>query len=177
MKDFKQTSEGVFLHCNDPVTISRHDLDFLKEQVNNNDRKRARICAHQHLDSMVHEMIITLSKESYIHPHKHNDKTESFHIIEGCVDLITFNPSGKIIHTITLAEKKSIHPFFYRLDQKVFHTLYVHSPYVVIHEVTNGPFSKSDTILAPWAPFEKDFVEVSRYKTCLSRRIKNFQSK
>ena len=67
---------------------------------------------HKDIKDNLHEMIIILSKETYIRPHKHLNKVESLHVIEGSAEVIFFNDYGKIINSVRLSKKKN---FFYRL--------------------------------------------------------------
>lgn len=41
-------------------------------------------------------MLIVMAKGSYIRPHKHKNKSESFHIIEGLLDVIVFDLAVEI---------------------------------------------------------------------------------
>ena len=61
---------------------------------------------HKDIKDNLHEMIIILSKETYIRPHKHLNKAESLHVIEGSADVIFFNDYGKIINCVRLSKKK-----------------------------------------------------------------------
>ena len=40
-------------------------------------------------------MFVCLHKDTYVAPHFHKNKTESYHIIEGKVDIYFFNKKGK----------------------------------------------------------------------------------
>ena len=88
-------------------------------------------------------MLIGIRADSYIRPHKHEKKVESFHLVEGTADIVILNDVGDVTDVIELSPERS---FFYRLAQPRYHTLLINSPVLVIHEVTNGPFQDSDTI-------------------------------
>jgi hypothetical protein len=59
--------------------------------------------------------------------------------------------------------------FFYRLAESMFHTLLIKSDFLVVHEVTNGPFDPSRTVLAPFAPSEDEPEAVHTYMSRLSQ--------
>lgn len=165
-------NEHVFLTDDSFTRIDRKDIEFLKKQSKLTNRKRARICAHKENDDIVHEMLIAFHSDSYIHPHKHVNKTESFHILEGVVDIIIFDDEGEIRDVIELGEPESGKAFFYRLTNDMFHTLLIKTEYLVLHEVTNGPFDRSQTILADFAPDKDNVKEVSEYTSKLKSLIR-----
>ena len=45
-------------------------------------------------------MFIALSDETYIRPHKHLNKSESLHVLEGSADVVFFDEKGKITKII-----------------------------------------------------------------------------
>lgn len=101
-------------------------------------------------------MLIALDRGTYVRPHRHPDKSESFHVVEGALSVVLFGDEGQVRETIPLGEYASGRAFYYRLAEPVYHTLLVQSPVAVIHETTNGPFDRSATEYAPWAPAEED---------------------
>jgi len=156
-------NDGVFVAQDPIVKIGSDEIDFIKAQSAVNDRKRARICMHKNNEDSLHEMVIAISAKSYIHPHKHPTKSESFHVIEGEVDVVVFDDAGEVSGIFELGDPTTNKAFFYRLDQCLFHTLLLKTNYLVVHEVTNGPFLRENPLLAPWAPPEGDIVKTNRY--------------
>ena len=108
-------------------------------------------------------MTIILGKESYIRPHKHEGKTESFHIIEGKLSVVFFDEKGEIQKTIRMGPSNSGLTFFYRLAKCCYHAVIPESEYVIFHETTNGPFNIKDTKYAEWAPLETEKEEAKKY--------------
>jgi cupin fold WbuC family metalloprotein len=152
----KQANKEVFYADEQIVKVGWQDIEFLKERVGDTERKRIRLCAHKGVDDKLQEMFIVLAKGTYIRPHKHLNKAESLHVIEGSADVVFFDEAGAITDTIRLGEYSSGHRFYYRVTEPVYHTLLVHSKVLVFHEATLGPFLRSDTVFAPWAPDESD---------------------
>lgn len=87
-------------------------------------------------------------------PHKHVNKSESFHVISGEVDVILFEENGAVSQAIRMGEFASGGRFYYRLNEPRYHTLLIRSDVLVFHEVTTGPFRREDTIFASWSPEE-----------------------
>ena len=143
--------------------LTARDVAFLKRAAAVNPRRRARICAHHGTGDRLHEMVMVHAGGVYIRPHKHLDKSESFHIIEGRLKVFLFDDAGKLTQTIQMGEPGSGDVFFYRLQSSVYHSVLPESDFVVYHEVTNGPFDPARTIPAPWAPAEGDAAKSAKF--------------
>lgn len=163
MGNLEKLNDEVFVARDGIVRIGPADVQFIKTQAAANRRRRARICAHRSGDDPLHEMLIAIAADSYIPPHKHPGKSESFHIVEGAVDIVVFDDEGEIVEVLELGDPATGKPFFYRLGQSAFHTLLIKNEILVVHEVTNGPFSRSLTILPAWAPPEERLDEARSY--------------
>jgi len=167
----KRLNKEVFSAKGPIVKIGNEDVEFLKEEVQYNERHRIRLCTHENVEDTLHEMLIVLNKGIYIRPHKHLSKSESFHIVEGLVNVIIFDQEGKIVDVIPMGAYPSAHKFYYRLSPKCYHTPIIVSDIVVFHETTNGPFTGEDTVFAPWAPNEQDSVGVEKFMYQLTTDI------
>ena len=152
----KDVSDEV-LYVVDPVAvIDVQDITRLKERSRATPRKRSRICAHRDTAQKLHEMFIVHEKHTYIRPHRHLNKAESIHVIEGLADLVLFSDEGRIEDVLPLGDYASSRGFFCRMSESRYHTLLIHSELLVFHETTTGPFDRADTVFAPWAPDEAD---------------------
>lgn len=152
----KKINDEVFVTEKAFITIGITDLESLKKGAAATPRKRARICAHRDMNEPLHEMMIVMSQGTYVRPHRHVAKAESFLVLEGRVDAVFFHDDGKIKQVVSLGDYGSGRTFYYRLDEAVYHTLLIRSEQLVIHEATVGPFDRSRTQFAPWAPDEMD---------------------
>lgn len=130
--------------------------------------RRARLCLHDGPDDPLHEMIIALCRDSYVAPHRHQRKTESFHMLAGEVDVVVFDDDGLPIASHTLSAENPDIPRVMRLQKSVWHSVLMRTEYAVIHEVTNGPFRKQDTEIAPWAADPDDATAVARFRGDMS---------
>lgn len=154
--NFIEINEEV-LYTQDRITcVNSKDIELLKSKAAANKRKRVRICSHIDKNDSLHEMLIVHNMGIYVRPHKHNDKSESFHIIEGCLDVVTFDDHGNILNVIEMGEFTSGKCFYYRLSASHFHTVIPKTDWVVFHETTNGPFNREDTEFSDWSPPEDD---------------------
>lgn len=143
------SSEDIF-------SLRREQFDDIKRAALESPLRRARICAHHHHEDPIQEMIIVFCKGAAIPPHKHVGKTESFHIIEGEVQIIFFDDDGKAFSQLVLGEVGSKLPFFYRLSKPLFHALVPLTDFVVLHETTLGPFDRDLNVFPTWGPEKRD---------------------
>ena len=137
------------------IKLNKNLIEKLKKKAFNSKLKRSRICTHKSDGDKIHEMFVCLHKDTYVAPHFHKNKTESYHIIEGKVDIYFFNKKGKVQNKILLNSKSKNQNFYLRLDPNIFHTLVPKTKYVIFHEVTNGPFNKKENRLSQMEVFKK----------------------
>ena len=163
MKWIKENDEVLFLaKYQNLLSLSKKDLDYLQSLANLNDRKRSRICSHNKISDDIHEMFIYHPKGTYVRPHKHILKNESFHLICGKIDFVTFDKIGNITEVLPMENYISGKTFYYRISPDIFHTQ-IFLEDTIFHEVTKGPFKKEDTVFADWSPDEENTALVENY--------------
>ncbi len=170
----KKNSHEVLVADEKIVRIGRPDIEALQVSFAESARGRSRICAHRGSSEALHEMLIVLARTTYIRPHKHLAKCESFHIIQGELDVVIFDNEGNIADVVQMGEFDSRRYFYYRLVDPLFHTVIVRSESVIFHETTNGPFKREDTVFAPWSPAESGTGAVADYVGRLDDAITKF---
>jgi cupin fold WbuC family metalloprotein len=152
----RQTGEGVFYTDQNLVVLDKVIVGFLKESALAASRKRARLCAHPTPDSDQHDMLIVSHRQTYVAPHRHLVKSETFLILEGFANAILFDEGGTIRECIPMGPADSGRPFFYRMPAEQFHSLAIESEFLVFLESSKGPFTPGATEYAPWAPEPND---------------------
>ncbi len=170
MKLNKENDE-VFRSGGPLTMVTDEDIRFLKERAAKNERRRVRLCAHPGDSDRLHEMLIVHMKDAYVPPHKHVNKSESFHMVEGRLTVFIFDDDGRVTETISMGEVGSGRVFFYRLSSSLYHSVLPESDFVVFHETTNGPFDRRDMIVAPWAPAEGDGEAEAHFRRSLSNIV------
>src|SRR3989338_9884743 len=170
----REFNEEVLYADEEIVKVGREDIESLKEKCGRNIRKRVRLCTHRDIADDVHEMIILHTKGAYIRPHKHLNKSESFHIMKGLADVILFNEMGNITEVIPMGNYSSGRKFYHRISYPYYHTLLITSDFLIFHETTKGPFRRTDTVFAPWAPDENDNTGQRTFMEQLSVKLKCF---
>lgn len=149
--------------ADDVVAVTAADIEELKLAAERNERRRVRLCAHRDVGDALHDMLIVHRRETYVRPHKHLAKPESFHVVEGLGRVLLFEGDGSVTTTIPLGDYRSGRPFYYRLADPVFHMLVIDSDVMVFHESAPGPFRRSDTVFPPWAPAEGEAAAVQAF--------------
>lgn len=148
----REVHPGVF-YTDDAFVLADSELTaFLKEQARSTPLKRARLCAHPSPDADQHDMVIASHRDTYVTPHRHMSKSESFLIVEGEADVLLFAEDGRLTDVIAMSHPGSGLPFYYRMPQGQYHSLRIHSEILVFVEASKGPFRKADMEDAPFAP-------------------------
>lgn len=168
----KKINDEVYVAADAIVRLDRRDIDFIRDCALRNPRGRARICAHRDSADSLHEMLIGISPASYVRPHRHQGKVESFHLVEGAADIVILSDQGAVEDVIGLAADTNL---YYRLAEPRYHTLLVQSPVLVIHETTNGPFDPAQTDWAAFAPAEGT-AESAAYASRLRQQVADWKA-
>lgn len=168
---FKEFNKEVLYANEDLAKISAADIEILKQKALANDRRRIRLCFHKDVNDILHEMLIIHTKDAYVRPHKHLNKSEAFHVVEGKADVVVLDSQGNVEEVIPVGESSSGRTFYYRMDMPRYHTMIIHSNFLVFYETTKGPFLKSDTVFAPWAPQEDNMQACREYTQKLTELI------
>lgn len=86
-------------------------------------------------------------------------------MIEGLLDLVFFDKQGTPEKAVRMGPIGSGAIFCHRLNISEFHAVLPQSDFVVMHEITTGPWIQDDAEFAPWAPQElcalRSFLEKS----------------
>lgn len=172
----KKINDEVLYAVDQIVKVGRKDIQLLKGRAQGNKRKRIRLCAHKNVKDNLHEMFIVHTKGTYVRPHKHLNKTESLYVIEGSVNIIVFDDEGNIIKALRMGNYSSGNEFYLRIPGSYYHTMLIKSEFLVFHEITTGPFKKSDTIFPPWSPNETDSNAIKEFMDWLSHSAVSFLS-
>jgi cupin fold WbuC family metalloprotein len=153
------------------VWATRDNIEFLKKRASENPRGRARLCAHPGPADSTHEMLVALTRNNCLRPHIHPGKVESFHCIEGEMVVVLFNEDGSLLEAVPMGDLQSGKAFYYRHTIPTYHTFIAQTDLVVFQEVTQGPFQRDGTVLAPWAPAEGPDGKLQAYMAELSSRV------
>jgi cupin fold WbuC family metalloprotein len=161
----REVTPEAFAVADSIVQIRADAIDLLRARLASSPRRRMRILTHRDVADQVQEMLIAFCRGVYIPPHKHIGKSESFHIVEGRLDVVIFSDDGQVTDVIPMGDYRSGRVFFYRMADPTFHMLVVRSDEVVFHETSCGPFAREANVYADWAPDERDTSAAQQYLT------------
>ena len=152
-----------------PVRVDQELIESLKTVFNEVDPRNVRLCLHEDSNANFHDMIILERKSRYYMPHRHNDKGESFHIMEGRMGVFTFSDNGSIIDSCILSYDDIR---VYKVKPNAFHAVLPITNYVIYHETKPGPFlGEMDSIYPDWAPKVNNQNEINTYINTLKKEI------
>lgn len=173
---YKEISEAVLYNEEEICLLNRKDLQTLSTKGLSTTEQRTRLCVHNEPENLVHEMFIIHTADTYVRPHRHKTKGESFHVLEGSASLILFDESGKVNRVIALGDVISNKTFYFKMPCGVWHMLIIHSKVLVFKEVTQGPFDANDCEFPDWAPKGKKCEEVPNYLEEINKQVKQLDA-
>jgi cupin fold WbuC family metalloprotein len=153
---YTYVADDVLYSTKTLVDVGDDDVALLKRVAAQSPRARARVCMHPDSDARQQQMLIVMRGDSYVAPHRHLDKSETFTVLEGMATTLTFDEDGNLDRRIPMGPFGQGRRFFYRMPEKRFHTLLFETDWLVYLETTVGPFDPSTSEKAPWAPAESD---------------------
>lgn len=125
----------------------------------NNSRGTFRFCMHKSTKDSVQEMIIVHKKNRYIRPHKHPNKSVSYHLIMGKMKLYVFDDKGIVINNIIVDSENIDGGSIFRLCKDFYYMPYPITD-IVFHETITGPFDETSSVVwAPWSPNEDSSIK------------------
>jgi cupin fold WbuC family metalloprotein len=168
-------SPEVFM-SDEPVSkFGQREMKILRDALPRSSRKKVRVCMHKSVEDPFQEMFILFSKGSYLAASKHLGKDESVDVIEGRADFVLFDDVGKITDVIPVGDPSTGLPFYMRTPHERYHAWIVRSDVFAVHQTTEGPFRREDTVLAPWSPADvNDPIAVPRYQEQLQMQTAQF---
>lgn len=172
---YKTLNEAVLYNDEQICMLNKDDLTELSELGLATKEQRTRLCVHQNADALVHEMFIIHTQDTYVRPHRHKQKSESFQVLEGEASLVLFDDDGNVIRIMTLGDLSSGNTFYFKMPCKIWHMLVIHSKVLVFKEVTQGPFDPQDCEFPNWAPEGRHIKEVPDYLAQITQHIRQHE--
>jgi cupin fold WbuC family metalloprotein len=154
--ELTETAPGIFYMRGSLITADESMIAFLKSAALRTPSRRARLCAHPSPDADQHDMLIVSLRDTYVAPHRHLVKSESMLVVEGLAEALVFDDTGKVTGRVPMGPAGSSRVFFYRMPERIFHSLSIETEMLVFVESTKGPFRPQDSENAPWAPAPAD---------------------
>ena len=143
-------SNSTVYSSDDIFILDTDKLEYLKKEAFKSKQKRFRYCLHHSNDHLTHEMIIVFHIDTILIPHRHPiGRSESYHLIEGAMNVYFFNDNGDVINAIKLEEQSKNKFFLYRLSSHSWHLPVPTTEFMIYHETLTGPFLDESDIEYP----------------------------
>jgi len=132
------------------------DAALIKElkRIGVEQNQTLRISLHSNPSEALHNMLIYVNNGAPLNIHKHKQKEETYHIVEGKMAVVFFSQNGEIQRKVILSKEDSL---LCRVPKNQYHTSIALSDFALYHESRVGPFEGGDSIMANWCDnFSRD---------------------
>ena len=135
------------------IKITTELIDKVIEEARNSPRLRMNYNFHPELSDPVQRLLNALEPWTYIRPHKHTTKEESFVLLRGTILAVSFNDDGKILDHAVLSQETGI--LGIEFEENTFHMLTSLETGSAVFEIKEGPFiPHTEGSSASWSPKE-----------------------
>lgn len=145
------------------IKITTTLLAEVSEQARLSPRLRMNYNFHPELSDPVQRMLNAMEPWTYVRPHKHDAKEESFVLLKGKILAVVFNDDGTIRDHAILNRETGV--LGVEFVENAYHMLTSLETGSVVYEIKEGPFiPHTEETSAPWSPKEgsaeaKSFLE------------------
>ena len=148
------------------LAIRKSDIDELLQKAADSPRRRANLNVHSEGDDL-NFFYNALMPNTYVQPHRHEDKDEYFQIVEGRIIVVIFNDDGSVRQAEILGKDEVVSC---RIEPGEWHTILVLQKSVLL-EVKSGVYDpETSKGFAPWTPGEEE-PESDAYMTTLWQTV------
>lgn len=135
------------------IKINAELIDSVIGQARSSPRLRMNYNLHPELSDPVQRLLNALEPWTYIRPHKHTNKEESFVLLQGKILAVVFNDDGSIRDHAVLSQQTGI--LGIEFEENSFHMLTSLQTGSAVFEIKEGPYvPHTEGSSAPWAPKE-----------------------
>jgi len=135
------------------IKITTQLIDEVSAKAKVSPRMRMNYNFHPELSDPVQRLLNALEPWTYIRPHRHAAKEESFVLLRGTVLAVTFNDDGSIRDHAVLSRESGI--LGVEFEENCYHMLTSLESGSVVYEIKEGPFiAHTEDTSAPWSPPE-----------------------
>jgi len=135
------------------IKINTELIDKVIEQARTSPRLRMNYNFHPELSDPVQRLLNALEPWTYIRPHKHTTKEESFVLLRGTILAVSFNDDGTIRDHAVLSQATRI--LGIEFEENCFHMLTSLETGSAVFEIKEGPFvPHTEGSSASWSPKE-----------------------
>lgn len=135
--------------------ITEELLDAVTSQAKENSRLRMNYNFHATMDAPIHRLLNALEPGTYLPPHRHRDKEETYLVLRGSLLACFYDEAGNVTERALLNPSEG--KYGLEIPPCTWHSIVALESGTVIFEIKKGPYSPlSPEDLASWAPAASD---------------------
>lgn len=135
--------------------ITEELLDAVTSQAKENPRLRMNYNFHAEMDAPIHRLLNALEPGTYLPPHRHRDKEETYLVLRGSLLAFFYDEAGDVTEKVLLNPSEG--KYGLEIPPCTWHSIVALESSTVIFEIKKGPYSPlSPEDLASWAPAASD---------------------
>lgn len=135
--------------------ISDELLDGVTSEAQASPRLRMNYNFHASLDAPIHRLLNALEPGTYLPPHRHADKEETYVVLRGSLLAFFYDDSGNITEKVDLNPSAGVYGL--EIPAGTWHSIISLETGTVIFEIKSGPYRPlPPEDIAPWAPAPSD---------------------
>ncbi|MDE5710565.1 WbuC family cupin fold metalloprotein [Bacteroides sp.] len=142
--------------------ITEDLLNLVTAQAKESDRLRMNYNFHETMDAPVHRMLNALEPGTYLPPHRHSDKEETYLVLRGSLLAFFYDEKGNVTEKVCLNPLEGRYGL--EIPSGVWHSIIALESGTVIFEIKKGPYQPlSPEDMASWAPASDDVESVKAF--------------
>ena len=135
--------------------ITEELLDMVTAQAKENPRLRMNHNFHATMDAPIHRLLNALEPGTYLPPHRHTDKEETYLVLRGSLLAFFYDEEGNVTEKVRLNPSEG--KYGLEIPPCTWHSIIALELGTVIFEIKKGPYQPLPLEdLAPWAPLPSD---------------------
>lgn len=143
--------------------ITEELLDSVTSRAIENSRLRMNYNFHTSMDEPIHRMLNALEPGTYLPPHRHSDKEETYLVLRGSLWVFFYDELGNVTEKVRLNPSEGNYGL--EIPPGTWHSIIVLESGTVIFELKKGPYQPlSPEDVASWAPASSDIEGAGAFK-------------
>ena len=118
--------------------ITEELLDTVTSQAKENSRLRMNYNFHASMDAPIHRLLNALEPGTYLPPHRHTDKEETYLVLRGSLLAFFYDDAGNVTDKVCLNPSEG--KYGLEIPSNTWHSIIALESGTVIFEIKKGPY-------------------------------------
>ena len=142
--------------------ITEELLDTVTSRAKENSRLRMNYNFHASMDAPIHRLLNALEPGTYLPPHRHTDKEETYLVLRGSLLAFFYDDAGNVTDKVCLNPSEG--KYGLEIPSNTWHSIIALESGTVIFEIKKGPYQPLPSEdLASWAPQASDVEGIKAF--------------